>query len=655
MSRFSKIIADATKSPKPGLEGEGAVSTNEAPLSPTEVVAAKPEDGEGAKGKDEGQPDSPTEVVAAKPEDGEGTKGKDEGQPASPTEVVAATPETTDKDEPEAVSMEGLDFFNKVKRLENKLARLDKQESETKEFLEDAKKGLKQAEADLSKADSEGAKKKLIKKIAAFKEDIDELEFDLEDIKKIRAQTKAALEKAKGNKASNESDDTTVDGAAADATETGDVAAVQEVTTTVGEVETDPTQQEELGEVTFEDDEQVLADVVTADAELDKGNDAMDTMQDAASRLGVVETRLEDSLAEGGLDPVAAGFMQDNVDNIAERLEEDEVVYPAVESFGGESMRYASTVASLEAVKEFAGRVGAGIKAVYEQVKAFLKGLVAKLVQYFGTVKMRNEELKKRLGATGPRTVSGNDTIDIGALLGRVAIGDSPSLEGFAKLPTLLDDSRTFDSGLDEALKSDLEILEELATKPNSLEMNLDKWVRAYDAQHRGALIPKAFHNEGKSSSGSAQYKTDVLPGNVVLSITRNRFAQGTSAAEKLQALFGIQSRFERLQEGDGNLSGEAKVLTIDEMKKVATITDGILAAGGKITQQANIDKLGLKEIVVSKDVGPEQAGIVKHLLNRYSSRLSQAHQVSAKTLTYAARAAASFQSYAFKSLETYA
>lgn len=512
MSRFSNILSAAMKpAAKPGLEGEDAAKVSEAPLSPTEVTAAKPEDGEGAKAKD-----------------GE--------QPASPTEVVAATPE------------------NKDGPADN-----------------------------LPTASSDAASTTAEPKVTSSEE--------------------------------------------------------------VGKVE-----------IAFEEDGEILAEVVAADAELDKGNDAMDTMQDASQRLAVVETRLEDSLAEGGLDPVAASFMQDNVDNIAERLEDDEVVYPAVESFGGESMRYASTVASLEAVKEFAGRVGAGIQAVLEKVKAFLKGLIAKLVQYFGSVKQRNEELKKRLGATGARTVTGNDTVDIGAVLGRVSIGDSPSLEGFGKLPGLLDDTRTFDAAQDASLSTDYQNIVDLYTKPGDTLEKIGQYYSSKESTSTG-LVPKAFHNKSEVNGGE-QYRTDVLPGNVVLALTQNRGVNSdgpVGVIERVSAAIGRNFRFERLQEGDGEKSGEAKVLSIDEMKKIATVTDAILANGAKITQQANLDKLAFKDVSVAEGVSKEQANAAKALSHRFAQRLGHAHQVSAKTLAYCARVAASFQTYAFKSLETYA
>lgn len=510
MSRFSNILNAALKTPaKPGLEGEDAAKVADAPLSPTEVTAAKPEEGEGTKGKDSDQPASPTEVVAATPENKD---GPDDNLPTASSDASSTTAE------PKVTASEG-----------------------------------------------------------------------------------------------------------------------------VGEVE-----------IAFEEDGEVLAEVVAADAELDKGNDAMDAMQDASKRLAVVETRLEDSLPEGGLDPVAASFMQDNVDNIAERLEDDEVVYPAVESFGGESMRYASTVASLEAVKEFAQRVGAGIMAVLEKVKAFLKGLVAKLTQYFGTVKQRNEELKKRLGATGQRTVTGNDTVNIGAVLGRVSIGDSPSLEGFSKLPGLLDDTRTFDEKSDGQLQSDYNIIAELHSKPvESLDDFLSKVMSQIESLANNGLVPKAFHNK-TDMEGGAQYRTDVLPGNVVLALTGN-LTKGSSTVEAVSALLGRHFRFEKLQEGDGEKSGDAKVLSIDEMKKIAVTTDAILANGAKIAQQASLDKLSFKELQFAEGVGSGQKQVASNLAKRYVTRLSHAHQVSAKTLAYCARAAASFQTYAFKSLETYA
>lgn len=97
--------------------------------------------------------------------------------------------------EDSVVSQEGIgDFFNKAKRLEKKLAKLRKDLDSTDYMLADAKKVLKQVQ-------SEGGTEK---KIASLKEEVAELEEDRKDILEVIKAVEGDLAKAKQAKPSQE-------------------------------------------------------------------------------------------------------------------------------------------------------------------------------------------------------------------------------------------------------------------------------------------------------------------------------------------------------------------------------------------------------------------------------------------------------------------
>lgn len=415
---------------------------------------------------------------------------------------------------------------------------------------------------------------------------------------------------------------------------------------------------EEVGDVTvtFEDDGEIAAEVVEAEGEVDKGNDAMDTLQRASGDLGQVETRLEDSLDEGGLEPVAAQFMRDRVEGIAEDLGE-EVAVPATESFGGESHRYAATVASLESVKEMAANVGKAIVAMWEKVKAFLRELFGKLVQFVGSLKARNDELKRRVAklGSGAKASGATGKITVGeGLLNKIAVGSTVSVDAFAKIPALLDDVRVFDDNFDNMLRQDYEAITKLAgTKVDADEDGRFAEFLGVDISvHALPAVPKGFRNKS-SDGGVDQYLTDVLPGNVSLALTENSAKDGDSVLAKALKRFGGAYKVERLQKEGGVDGGDADVLSITDISKVATIVDAVLVAGQKIGTQKGYDKLAFKELQ-PVEMSPAQKKFLGTLTSKYSQRLSYAHQASAKTLSYSVRVASNFQNYAFKSLEAY-
>lgn len=424
--------------------------------------------------------------------------------------------------------------------------------------------------------------------------------------------------------------------------------AETEAKTPVAEPEVCSEEEKREVEVNFEDDGEIVAEVVEAEAELDKGNDAMDQLQGVSERLAVTETRLEDSLADGGLEPQAAQFMQDAVQADADSLGE-EIVVPATESFGGESMRYQATVASLEAVKEFAGRVGEAIKKVWAKVVEFLKGLFAKLVQFFSSIKRRNEELKKRAAALTGRSVTGEDKVDLGGTYAKIAVGTEVSIDAYAKLPTLLDDSRKFDESFDSRLQAAYASIGKLSSQ--KVDVNSDEGYEALTS-HLSAQAELPAPSSFSVQDGDSR-STPVLPGNVVITL-RPTLDGSEGIVKTMLKLLGGAYRVEREQKEVSIEDTKADVLSQAEIKRVADITDAILKAGEAIATQKGYDKMIFKDLQFGSEVDDNQKKLVSHLTSAYAKQLSYAHQASAKVLTHATRTAAQFQNYGFKSVEAY-
>jgi hypothetical protein len=406
-------------------------------------------------------------------------------------------------------------------------------------------------------------------------------------------------------------------------------------------------------EVTLEDDGELVADVVIADDMVERGNDAVDELSRVRDSLIRTQTMVEDSLPEGGLDPSAAAFMYDNVQDKAERLN-TEVTIPSVESFGAESPRYAATVAALEGIKEVAEHTGKVLKMALEKVKQFLLQLFAKLLQFGGTVSARNKALQGALTKVPANTTMKTSKIKIGAVANRIVTGSDVKVEDLAKLPKLIEGSMTYDAANDEALRKAYDQVTALAKSLEEhkggdpmADESISKQVEALDSIFE-LKVPQAFQ-----AKGEGRYETEVLPGNVSLAMVANGDVHGgpLAAAKALVRPW----RVERV-EHDASVpeGGEVSTASLTDVAAIIKNVAAIQAMGARVNQQKGYDKLSFQELDLSKISTVAGQAMIKAVIAAYSRRLSQVHQASAKALSYSLRVASNFQTYGFKSLEAH-
>lgn len=398
--------------------------------------------------------------------------------------------------------------------------------------------------------------------------------------------------------------------------------------------------------------ERLPAEIVEAEVDVDNATTAVDELDRARRRLETVRDRLADTLDEGGVTPQAAALVQDTVDDVSETIGESAEV-PSVEHFGGESSRYSATVASMEAISDLAKKVGKAILEALKKVKEFILKLVGKMVQYLGTVGMRNDQLQKRLDAAKSGEWKSGE-VDLGGTYATIATGHSVDLNAFASLPGMVDQSLNFDSNLEAAMMDDYKLIVDLATKPRE---NLDE---AALLAGRGQIdiasklgIPAIFKNKSEDDSAS-YYSTDPLPGNVKLVITRRKVPVGMGNSSLVQWFASNLWTVTQESVGEKAVEGESKapILSPADVQKIVTTVKALKALGPKIDKQKSMDKLTFSDLQMADGLSDEQRKLVEKLMSAFARRIADARKVSSKSLAYTLRVASGFQTYGFKSVD---
>ncbi len=398
--------------------------------------------------------------------------------------------------------------------------------------------------------------------------------------------------------------------------------------------------------------ERLPAEIVEAEVDVDNATTAVDELDRARRRLETVRDRLADTLDEGGVTPQAAALVQDTIDDVSETIGESAEV-PSVEHFGGESSRYSATVASMEAISDLAKKVGKAILEALKKVKEFILKLVGKMVQYLGTVGMRNDQLQKRLDAAKSGEWKSGE-VDLGGTYATIATGHSVDLNAFASLPGMVDQSLNFDSNLEAAMMDDYKLIVDLATKPRE---NLDE---AALLAGRGQIdiasklgIPAIFKNKSEDDSAS-YYSTDPLPGNVKLVITRPKVPVGMGNSSLVQWFASNLWTVTQESVGEKAVEGESKapILSPADVQKIVTTVKALKALGPKIDKQKSMDKLTFSDLQMADGLSDEQRKLVEKLMSALARRIADARKVSSKSLAYTLRVASGFQTYGFKSVD---
>ncbi len=394
------------------------------------------------------------------------------------------------------------------------------------------------------------------------------------------------------------------------------------------------------------EDAELSADVAEAEAALDAGNGAVDQLDGARTVLTRSADLAESTLDDGGMSPQTAAAVGIAVDGVREQLGVDEEIVPATESFGGSSTRYQATVASLEAISDMAKRVGHAIMEAVRKVREFLGNLFNKLIEFLGSLERRNKSLAGKLKATQQlKSRSAHGRIDIGELYGRINVKGKVDLGELGKLPGLISAAANFDEAGMKALVEDYNFIRQAVSGAGGV-------TAAQIRVEMDAIPTGVFHKDGSG------YATDVLPGNVRFKIVRDGNTDAVAGQDNVfsKLLSRFAATFKVVREDMDAGGGESTVdaLTDQQVAQVIKVVDEVVAARKAAGNMKEAKGLDFKDMTISDSLSKEDQAGARAVMSKFASRIATANQASAKVIAYSARAAAAFQTYAFKSLAAY-
>lgn len=199
-------------------------------------------------------------------------------------------------------------------------------------------------------------------------------------------------------------------------------------------------------------EEEVVVDEASSEAE--ESTEVVEELETAAATLESIALSLEAHIQEGGIDPMAATYLNHALAGVYERVGLRNTT-PALESFGGGSSdRLAATQVSLEEVKEAAKKVWAAIKnAVAKAIQAMLD-FFAKVFGGFEKIAARAIALKKTVEGLAGAKAEGKVMMPVAS---RLSLGGKFDGANVAKVVDNLSKAygglyRTFGAKLAEAI-----------------------------------------------------------------------------------------------------------------------------------------------------------------------------------------------------------
>lgn len=137
-----------------------------------------------------------------------------------------------------------------------------------------------------------------------------------------------------------------------------------------------------------------VASVEEESEELDNLADDIDETADVAESLEAIVVTVESTLADGGLTVREAAFADAAMQQACKRLRVAAPSMPGLESFGGTSERASATRISLEGFKDT-------LVKMWEAIKRALRGMMAKLKDFWSSITSSAGKLRKRAIALG--------------------------------------------------------------------------------------------------------------------------------------------------------------------------------------------------------------------------------------------------------------
>jgi hypothetical protein len=162
-------------------------------------------------------------------------------------------------------------------------------------------------------------------------------------------------------------------------------------------------------EVGEESMESAMLDIQESYVEVESLEQDQEELEEIAEGLESVIESMEATMEQGGLDPIAAQFAHHAVDAYTARLGfESASLLPALEAFGGDSGREASTTVSMESIGEQLRKIWEAIKSVVNKAMTAVKNFFKKIFDAIPKFEKRLKAIGQDLSRKSNWTVKGD-------------------------------------------------------------------------------------------------------------------------------------------------------------------------------------------------------------------------------------------------------
>ena len=397
--------------------------------------------------------------------------------------------------------------------------------------------------------------------------------------------------------------------------------------------------------------------LIEAEEEVETAQDAVAEMTAVAEGLEAIAASMEATINDGGLTLQAAEFCGLAVESHLSRIGIDQPVMLSLENFGGATARARATTASLEGIQETIAKIWAAIKATIIKLTAFIKSFLAQVLA--SSNRMRAAAMKTQEAAEARKTYKRDEKarIDLSVLGQKLAIGTRVDVSDLSNVAAVLTDALSHDDEASAELQADYEIIKTFASK--KMEGGSSAFINAV-SKEMGKRKPKPKRAFMLSfTEGSTEgFKTEVLPGNVVLSFQHevaDENGDQTSVSAFLRNYFGGWRTVRDTVESKLPEKFEAPVLLVRDVQEICKVSLEIADLAEKAEKQARADSLSFADLKIVDDASEEQKRFIAQLISQFSKRVALSNQATAKVAGYAVQTAGAYLQYAQKSLAHYA
>jgi len=376
-----------------------------------------------------------------------------------------------------------------------------------------------------------------------------------------------------------------------------------------------------------------LPAVDEASTEINQHVETVDEAIDVQQGLEQIALALESAMADGGLSPQAARFMNIGVESLCQRAGIDTSVVASLESYeGGATARATATKISLEGIKEWAERMWQAVIALYERVKTAIVNFFKRLFNAAEGLRQRAEAVKKAAG-----TITGEakeKEIALGSTAGKIAVGtkfDGKIDGAMEAVVQAVEDATTFDAEVSQAIKADFDAISHAASNGGKVEL-------------KSVAAPKGYsEKEGNGLS------TKTLPGNV-------RFVLTYRAPSGMFAKAGFL--FEK-KSVDAEQVKDQKVATLgkSEIEAAADKALELVKLVGEARKRSEENLKGaktLKNLKFKDGMPADEQDSLKGAMKAFQQRATSQDQATSKVTAWGISTATALLSVAQKSLAQY-